>query len=396
MFIATSGVADNRDGVLGIQFFIEQSGHLAPYAILLLAYLLISIQSEVLRNRLFAVPCIGLLLLFTGFREAMTPDLEEYRRLYEGISSFNVGFIEPSFLYISKSLLAIGMDYHALFFVYSLLTLVFTYFGIKNYTDDIKLSLLLYILIPSCFLNMFVEMREVCAIAIVFYATGLLYCGQRRFRIAKCAAFAILSIAFHYSALIYWIVVAAFAKPIRRVHSTRLYITAILSSFLIPTSVLVGIIRIAIVPITPIKYGRFLELFMQQDEGLNAGQILKAAIYVSVAICFVVWKSKRIAEDRSDKMSYSISLNLFVIGIAILNLSRATGEISRLAYYFLIQQIVLFPFILERVNGNARRLLATYCLFLFYLAQFAWGLFYYSPTAGYMYLNYQNVLLSKL
>jgi hypothetical protein len=255
----------------------------------------------------------------------MTPDSEEYRRLYESISSFDVGFIEPSFLYISKSLLAIGMDYHALFFVYSFLTLAFTYLGIKNYTEDIKLSLLLYILIPSCFLNMFVEMREVCAIAIVFYATSLLYCGQRRFRVAKCAAFAVLSVSFHYSALIYWIVVVVFSKPIRRVHSTRLYLTAILSSFLIPTSVLVGIIRIALFPITPVKYRRFLELFMQQDEGLNAGQILKAAIYVSVAICFVLWKSKRVAEDRSDKMSYTVSMNLFVIGIAILNLSRATG-----------------------------------------------------------------------
>lgn len=362
-----------------------------------MVYLLLSIQSELLRNKVFALPCIGVLLLFAGFREAITPDLEEYKRLYESINSFDAGLIEPSFLYISKSLTAIGLDYHALYFVYSFLTLVFTYLGIRNYTKGVKLALLLYILIPSCFLNMFVEMREVCAIAIVFYATSILYSGQQRFRGAKCAALAVLSVLFHYSALIYWIILVVFSKPLRRVHSARLYLAAILSSFLIPTSVLIGIIRIAIFPIAPSKYRGFLEMFMRQEEGISAGQILKDAIYVAVAIAFVFWRSGSNTEDKdSDKTSDIVSLNLFVIGVAMLNLSRTTAEISRLAYYFLIQQIVLFPSIVEKINGHAKRLLAAYCLFLFYLAQFVWGLFYYSPTAGYMFLNYRNVLLSGL
>ena len=381
---------------LSVQFFIEQSGHLAPYAILLLVYLLLSIQSELLRNRLFAVPCIGALLLFSGFREAITPDLEEYKRLYESISSFDAGFIEPSFLYISKALNAIGMDYHALFVVYSFVTLLFAYLGIRNYTKNVKLSLLLYILIPSCFLNMFVEMREVCAIALVLYATSLLNSNWSRFRLTKCVAAAALSVSFHYSALIYWIIFVVFRKLIRRQYSTGAYLSVILSSLLIPTSVLIGAIRIGIYPFAPAKYRGFLEMFMRQDEGINAGQILKAVIYVSVAICFVLTRSRRDSEDGSDKMKDVISLNLFVIGVAILNLSRATAELSRLAYYFLIQQIVLFPSTLERINGYARRLLAAYCLFLFYLAQFAWGLFYYSPAAGYIFLNYRNVLLSGL
>ena len=89
-------------------------------------------------------------------------------------ASLDLAFIEPSFLLFCKVLNGLGFDYHALFFVYSFITLVFVYLGIKNSTGHVKLSLLLYVLIPSCFLNMFVEMREVCAIAIVLYAMSSL------------------------------------------------------------------------------------------------------------------------------------------------------------------------------------------------------------------------------
>jgi hypothetical protein len=138
-------------------------------------------------------------------------------------------------------------------------------------------------------------------------------------------------------------------------------------------------------------------MFMHQDEGLSAGQILKDLIYISVAIALILWTSRRGSDDdHTDKARNVVSLNLFIIGVAMLNLSRTTGEISRVAYYFLIQQIVLFPSLLERTDGRARQLLAAYCLFLFYLAQFTWGLFYYSPAAGYMFLHYRNILLAGL
>lgn len=375
-----------------MQLFIENIGNLAPYGILLLVYLFLSFQSELQKNRLFGIPILGVLLLFAGCRETMTPDMENYKQLYEAFGAVNAAFIEPSFIFLCRLLNAVGFDYHALFFVYSFITLLFLYLAIKNYTIQVKLSLLLYVLIPNCFLNMFVEMRQVCAIAIALYATSILRANDKKYRLTRFLAFAILSVLFHYSAIVYWLIFVIAYKAITRTYSTTVYVALILSGLLVPTSAIMWIVRIVAYPIVPAKYQAFLDIFMRQDSLLaDPGQLLKYLIYVFLAICFIYWRS-----SAGDRDSDPVSLNLFVIGVLLLNMSRSTPEVSRLAYYFLIQQIVLCPQIVARVNGKLSKLLAAYCIVLFYLAQFGWGLFYYSPADGYMFLHYRNAMVLAL
>ena len=173
------------------QFLIANAEQLLPYAILLVAFLLLVFQSELARNRLFDAPVLGLLILFAGFRDAMTPDLERYREMYEGIGSGGSFPLEPVFVFLSKLLNWIGFDYHALFFVFTFLTLLFIYLGIRNYTSHVYLSLLLYTLIPACFLNLFVEMREAGAVAVAFYATSVWNRKDIRFRYRMPAVLAL-------------------------------------------------------------------------------------------------------------------------------------------------------------------------------------------------------------
>lgn len=375
-----------------IHFFIENIGNLVPYGILLLVYLFLSFQSELQKNRIFAVPALGVLLLFVGFSETITPDMENYRRMYEAGNTLSAIGMEPSFIFICRFLNAMGFDYHALFVVYSLVTLLFVYLGIKNYTDQVKLSLLLFVLIPNCFLNMFVEIRELCAIAIVFYATSILSSKDKKFRVVKILALAVLSVSFHYSAIVYWGILLILYKAVTRTYPTIVYLSLIISSVFVPTSALIGIVHITLYPLAPAKYQAYFDMYMRQDSPLaGPAQLLKSVIYVLLAICFIFWRS-----SVRDRESDPVPINLFLIGVVILNLSRSTAEVSRLAFYFLIHQIVIFPLIVARVNGTIKRLLATYVLFLFYLAEFAWGLFYYSPEAGYVYLHYRNAILSAL
>jgi len=372
--------------------YLENFGHLAPYGSLLLVYLLLSFHSELFKNRLFAVPALGVLLLFAGCREAITPDLEHYQMLYQAFdsASLDLAFIEPSFLFLCKSLNALGFDYHALFFAYSFVTLVFVYLGIKNSTGHVKLSLLLYVLIPSCFLNMFVEMREVCAIAIVLYAMSLLR-GKKKYRFSRILGFGILSVLFHYSALVYWAIFLILYKPLKRTHSNATHLLLIFSTLLIPSSILGAVLRTVAFPLVPPKYQAYLELFTGQDAVADPAQLLKALIYVLLAICFVYWRS-----PARNKEADPVPLNLFVIGVLLLNLSRSNPVFSRVAYYFLIHQIVLFPECVAKISGAFKRLTATYGLVLFYLAQFVWGLFYFSPDEGYVFLHYQNAIVSAL
>jgi hypothetical protein len=375
-----------------MQVYLENIGHLAPYAGLLLVYLLLSFHSELFRDRLFAAPALGVLLLFAGCRDAMTPDLEHYQMLYQAFdgASLDLAFIEPSFLFLCKALNWLGFDYHALCFVYSFITLVFVYLGIRNSTGHIKLSLLLYVLIPSCFLNMFVEMREVCAIAIVLYAMSLLR-GKEKLKFSRTLGFVILSVLIHYSALVYWAIYLILYKAVKRTHSNTTHLLLIISTLLIPASTLGAILQTVAFPLVPPKYQAYLELFTGQDAVVDPGQLLKSLIYVALATCFVCWRS-----PTRDKEADPVPLNLFVIGVLLLNLSRSNPVFSRVAYYFLIHQIVLFPECVARIRGAFTKLTATYGLVLFYLAQFVWGLFYFSPDEGYMFLHYQNAILSIL
>jgi hypothetical protein len=375
-----------------MQAYLENIGHLAPYGALLFLYLLLSFHSELFKNRLFAVPALGALLLFAGCREAMTPDLEHYQMLYQAFdsASLDLTFIEPSFLFLCKSLNALGFDYHALFFVYSFVTLVFVYLGIKNSTGHVKLSLLLYVLIPSCFLNMFVEMREVCAVAIVLYAMSLLG-REDKFTLSRILGFGILSVLFHYSALVYWAIFLTLYKVIKRTHSNATHLLLIISTLFIPASTLSAILQTVAFPLVPPKYQAYVELFTGQDAVADPAQLLKSLTYVLLAICFVYWRS-----PARNKEADPVPLNLFVLGVLLLNLSRSNPVFSRVAYYFLINQIVLFPECVARITGAFKRLTATYGLVLFYLAQFVWGLFYFSPDEGYVFLHYQNAIISAL
>ena len=107
------------------QLNIDDIGSLLPYGILLLVYFLLSFHSELQKNRFFAVPVLGVLLFFVGLRGAMTPDMQRYREMYENSKTMEFNSIEPSFLLISRFLNAMRLDYHALFFTYSFITLFF-------------------------------------------------------------------------------------------------------------------------------------------------------------------------------------------------------------------------------------------------------------------------------
>lgn len=372
------------------QLLLENAQLLVPYAILLLLFLALSMEGEFLRNRIADWGIIGLLLVFVGLREAITPDSIRYRDLYESIGSGGTVEIEPTFAALSRLLQFVGLDYHALFFCYAAIAIFCVYFAVRNFTGSAKTSLLYYVLIPSCLLNLFVEMREMAAVAIVFLALSLIKI-QTRHRGLKIAFLACVSCMFHFSAAVFWIVFTVGWKFIRKKHSFSTQVVIIITSIFVPTSLLVSAINLVAYPILPGRYQAYIKAFLLVETNLaETGQLLKSVIYSSMAILFALWSSR-----QDEKESSEIPVNLFVLGVALLNVTRSFAEISRVSYFFLILQIVIFPMIFLRMKNRAQSLLAAYTVFLFYLAQFAWGLFYYSEeVSDYVFLHYRNVLFS--
>jgi hypothetical protein len=240
---------------------------------------------------------------------------------------------------------------------------------------------------------MFVEMREVCAVSIAFCATSLLRRRDIKLRVPVFLALVALSASFHYSAMLYWAIVLVSYKFITKPHSTKVYMSLLIGTLLIPTSAFVGAINLFALPLLPARYHGMIALFIEAETNLaESGQLLKTLIYVIVAVCFVYWQSPMQSKDEDY-----LPLNQFVLGVVILNLTRSFADISRLSYFFVIYQIVLFPAIIGRVKNRIGRLVTAYFMVLFYLAQFAWGLSYYSEEAGnHPFLHYQNVMFSIL
>lgn len=333
------------------------------------------------------------MLLFAGLREVMTPDMERYKELYHIVIAGNSAEIEPSFIFLSKILNAFGLDYHALFFAYTLITLVFLYLAISNCTRHIRLALLFYILIPACFLNLFVEMREVAAISIAFYATSILRQDDRKFRFYRVLFFALLSVLFHLSAIAYWAFFCASYGFIKRRRSIAIHCTALVLSLVVPTSAVIGLVRVIAYPFLPAKYQSLINVFLVSGTTLaEPGQIIKSLVYTLMAVCFIIWDSPLPEDDQEH-----LSVNLFVAGVVLMNLTRGFGDISRLSYYFLIFQVIIWASPLARIKDRIFRMTAVYGVVLFYLTQFLWGLFYFSVEAhDYVFLHYRNVLFSSL
>ncbi|MFP5207578.1 MAG: EpsG family protein [Acidobacteriota bacterium] len=370
---------------------INDIGNLLPWLLLLAAYLALSFHSELTDKRVFVLVSLGLLVVFAGLRQPFTPDLERYRSMFDDPDLLSASFIEPSFILIAKTLQALGLDYHALYLVYTAITLTFVYLGINRLTQHTRLALFLYISIPACFLNLFVEMRQVCAIAIAFYATGILLQTDIRHRLLKVWGWAMVSICFHYSALLYWLLLLCFFKLVRRSWPAAVCILAMFVSLAIPTSAVISGFVFLSKPILPAKLLDIVNLFIQSSTSLaESGQILKSAVYIAIGCVFVL----RLRSHRDDPR-FRVLVNLFVAGVVILNLTRDFAPATRMAYFFLIFQIAIFPEILNEVRQKVWSLLAGYTLVLFYMAQFLWGLFYFSEEAqSYVFLHYRNALFS--
>ena len=374
-----------------MHYFFEQIPRLAPYILLLLLYLSLSALGKLLNSKPLNVAAIVCLIAFVGLSAIMSADWERYRITYESVQNIPFYSFEPSFIIISLALKYFNLSYHFLFTVYAAITFYFLYKGATNFTDSADLPILLYLMIPGFFLNLFVELRQGASVAMAFYATSLLFKHGFKNKKYAIAIYAILSILFHYSALIYWLVLLLSRKITDKAHARITYVITITASMAIPTSFLIAIIYKTIYPFLMQKYQSYMDLFMYATGSLaESGQILKDAAYFTIAMVFIFWKYDY--EVEFPKIIRPI--NLFIYGVILLNLLSAMSDLSRVAYYFLIYQIVIWPSIIRSIHNKFCRWLTTCAVTSIYFVQFILGAYYLSQETGtHIFLHYKLFFL---
>jgi len=381
-----------------IEFVIS----ILPYFIVLFSYSILSLTSYVSKSRVFFYLAILIIILFVGFKDIMSPDFERYAYNYENIESFGFDALEPFFIIISLFLKSFGFDYYALFFIYAFLTILFILLGIREFSEHYAIAMLLYLLVPGFFLNMFVEMRQSLAVAIVFYAVGLILNKKRRGYF-----FAFLSIITHYSAMFFWLIFMIFKKFFSKKYFLWFYVISLVASF-----ILVVIFRLdlaffnflfmifnSLTSFLPFlqKYLTYLALVISGEVSQVQSQLIKNIFYILntlfllYVLRYVIKGNNNIPMADLEKDNYLI--NFLTVGTIILNISFYIAEVSRLAYYFLIFQIVLMPNIILKIPNFYIRYLCFIIILLVYISMFIKGLFYYSEEwQDYIFFNYKNIL----
>ncbi|WP_299229703.1 EpsG family protein [Sulfurihydrogenibium sp.] len=376
-----------------------------PYFIMLFSYSILSLTSYFSKSRVFFYLAILIIILFVGFKDIMSPDFERYADTYENIENYGFYVFEPFFGIMSFFLKNLGLDYYALFFIFAFLTILFILLGIREFTKHHAMAMLLYLLVPGFFLNMFVEMRQTLAVAMVFYAVGLILNKKRLGYL-----FTFLSIITHYSAIGFWLIFIIFKNFLSKEHSSWFYVISLVASF-----VLVVIFRLDLVifnflfiifnglgSFLPflLKYLIYLDFLLSGEVSQVQAQLIKNIFYILNTL-YLLYIYKFTIKDNNIRLMTDLKINnylinFFTVGVIILNISFHIAEVSRLAYYFLIFQIVLIPNIILRIPNLYIRYLSFIIILSIYISMFIKGLFYFSDEAqSYIFLHYKNILFKQ-
>ena len=339
----------------------------------LIFYISIFLASAVLmrigqkrKNRLFLLISLLIPILASGLRYNVGTDFKNYENIYNGIvpnldlkGYMTYGPTELGIYFVSNIGFALNLDSWFMFTVFSALTILPIYYGIKNFNlKHPSTAYLLYLLV--IFPVSFNAVRQLAAMSMVFLSVSLLY---KRKNIAAIVPF-IVATLMHKSSLI----LAIFLPIILLfIHKTTFKFREIFSMFVIGVVVLLN----GSVVFSTFMQSSILSDYSQYASTSNAAAgsilILKIVIF-SVFLAFTIM-------GKLQKLEYS---RLFVVmsflEIAMLVIGLSSVDISRFAMYFSVFSLLLIPSVTESFTRQAQRpillLVLLYGLAMFFIQYF--------------------------
>ncbi len=369
-----------------ISYLLTHGFQIWPYMSLLLIYSTVFLTPKPYRKYLlYAV--IALVIFFGGFKDIMSPDFVRYKIMFENYQRLHLSTIEPLYILISWILNQLNMSFYALSFIYFFLTIIFLVTSLKNFTNYVEYAFFIWLTIPGFFLNTFVEMRQMLAVAFFVSAISL-WIKEPKGRLLYPVILFILSALTHYSSVFATFLFFATYKIAKRKYSLAFYTIMLFLGFVIGISGIAVQLMKVIEPVIPQKYMPYLF-------GSKA-DYLKLSVYLFYALVIVIL-NRYIDTNHMKKPNRSnpILLNLFIIGVFVLLISPSS-EISREAYYFLILQTALVPNLLHTLKTKypEEKILLIYIFTMFFVTQYIYGLFFVPKEIGrFVYIPYKNVFL---
>lgn len=285
-------------------------------------------------KRFIPMVVIIVLTFFGAFRYQIGTDYDWYIVLFDTATMDNL-YPETSFLVIVEILRYFNLSYQALFIAYEIPIMIFVWKGIRYYTKDTEIQILILALFLGVqYFASLNGIRQSLSAALIFW--GYQYCLKRAFW--KYALVILAAMAFHYSAIValvlYWI-------P-KKVYSGYIYIIGFILSFIVFKLDIVLTILMSILNILHIE-GRYL-VYISDVDSVNM-----TGFYMLYQ--FILFYISRIA-ILNLKPEYKPLINVWYIGLIGHFIFAFSLPITRLSKYFEYFIILIMPYTIQYLNST--------------------------------------------
>ena len=288
-----------------------------------------------------------------------TDELDVYKPIFEsakqGIYENRHRTIEIGYILINKLVILINGDFNLVMFISSLITVAFTYFGIRNYKDKISTTLAWFFFLILFYQRSFNLVRQMISVSIIFFGFKYLNIRDREeneekkkyvlyymLQTLKYLVCIVLAYLFHKTSLV--MLIAIFLRPIYA-NSKYKYIS--LATFIALLAVILNFRQLynftKQVPILE-KYSSYFIVFGKGH--FSPAYFVKIVIPVIVPYFFMI---KNVNQDKKMSLIFCFSV-LSCIAYLLGYLTDNYGE--RIAYYLQISEIILFPFYIKCFYEN--------------------------------------------
>lgn len=305
----------------------------------------------------WSFPALLLLLLFlsliAAFKDNSMPDYDNYERIFR-YADFEFDRYEIGNIVLVKAIRSVTNSLLLFFWFYAIISVGLKFFVIYRSSPSIFLSVA--VLMSSVFiLHDMIQIR--CAVASSFFLFALYFRSRNDY--LKCFFFSLLSFAFHYSAIVSFLLFIT--HPQKRIW---LYALLIPISY---TLALTGHSFGYLAEYVPGGFEALWKMYEGQDDPVNIfniNQLTRCAFFYLILAYY-----KRISQNYPLVI---LLLKYYALGICSLVLFVDVRVISfRLNSFFIIVEILLIPSVLYIKQKNlwfGRLLVLYYCIIGFIIS----------------------------
>lgn len=303
-----------------------------------------------------------LTILVVVMRHEVGYDYLNYTGMYLAGPSWLVeNNIEWGFTGLVWALRSLGAGPYWMFFVLGLSIILLMFRGVKLYTPNVRIAMLIFLLIPGLFLNSLSIIRQSFAIVCVFNAFYYRMSGKY----GAFYGFYALGALFHYSCL--FVLPFFLIAPLLKNHARTIAMVMIPLSLVAARLDIVGYVFSGLLGGS--KYSAYA-LFT--DAGTSFVKLL--VLNISVVPYLLLYKR---LNDRNRTL-----LVVVVMGLSLFNMFSAIGAVTRVSYYFRIFEIVLLANIVSCFKLRSQTVICV-CIALYYFI-----MFYSSLSFDYRQVDY--------